>query len=135
MTQLHPLLDQKVVNIQDIRAQRMAALDVDRIIEEQESGRVGEGMTNTEKVFWRNLQFFAERLARGGGYGRVAYAVGHIDGVQALCFECEAYTAYYWLSEQLVLDFSVDPLLTRWSHRSEPPFPVVGGVVFIPEEN
>lgn len=114
---LHPLITQKVVNIADIRAQRMSALEVTEIHEATEAGDLPQ-FGPKETVFLRNMQFFQGRLARPemGDYGRVAFKVGHLaDGSRVMLFTCDPFEAVYSLDEQWVIDFTVDPLVTRWS--------------------
>lgn len=132
---LPPALAGKVVNIADIRAQRIGAEALTEAIAAQEAGQIASDMSNTEKVWWRNAQFFANRMARGGGFGRLAYQVGEIDGSPALYVDCEAYAAYLALKPDLTIDLEIDPLLVRWSCAGEPEYPLVklSAVNFTPE--
>lgn len=122
--ELQDLLKQKVVSISDIRAQRMSREVTDQIIGAEQEVPVPD-MADQERVWWRNTQFFANRTCRGGGYGWICYQVGSVGPVRMMHFECEAYEAYYYLTDDLTVDFMMDPVLTRWSHSSEPEFPVV----------
>lgn len=114
---LNPLLGDKVVNIADIRAQRMAALDMAQIQEAEDGGQLQQ-LGAKETVFLRNMPFFLGRLARPdmGDYGRVAFQVGVLeDGSRVMLFTCDPYEALYAVNDNWQLDFSVDPLITRWS--------------------
>ena len=126
--------DSKVVSIDDIRARRLGQMIDQQIIEDQDN--IMAEFSDTEKVWWRNQQFFAERLARGQGYGRCAYQVGTLeDGTKALRFECEAYGAFYQLEADLTINFD-SPVLFRWSHSSPAEFQLVSeaDVKFTPEQ-
>lgn len=104
--------DSKVVSIDDIRARRLGQMIDQQIIEDQDN--IMAEFSDTEKVWWRNQQFFAERLARGQGYGRCAYQVGTLeDGTKAMRFECEAYSAFYPLEDDLTINFD-SPVLFKW---------------------
>lgn len=112
----HPLtLGSTVINLADVRAQRLAALDVAQAKEAEANQEVQ--LSARQKVFYRNMQFFAHRLATDeyGDFGRVAYKVGQLDGELALHFISEPYEAFYPLDLDYVIDFSIDPLITRWS--------------------
>ena len=122
---LPPELAGKVVNIADIRAQRIGAQELSEAIAAQEAGEIASDMSMTEKVWWRNQQFFANRMARSRDFGRLAIKVGHIGDNPALYVDCEAYAAYLSLKPDLTIDFEVDPLLVRWSCRGEPEHPLV----------
>lgn len=122
---LPPQLAGKVVNIADIRAQRIGAAAIEEAAAAQDAGEIAADMSMTEKVWWRNQQFFANRMARGAGYGRLQFKVGHIDGNPALYVDCEAYAAYMALRPDLIIDLEIDPLLVRWSVACEPEYPLV----------
>ena len=66
---LPPELAGKVVNIADIRAQRIGAQELSEAIAAQEAGEIASDMSMTEKVWWRNQQFFANRMARSRDFG------------------------------------------------------------------
>lgn len=122
--ELKDLRNQKVVSISDIRAQRMSREVTDQIIDAEQEVPLPD-MADQERVWWRNTQFFANRACRGGGYGRFSYDVGYVGPVRMMRFDCEAYEAFYFLDSDLVIDFQMDPVITRWSHSSAPEFPVV----------
>jgi hypothetical protein len=122
---LPPELAGKVVNIADIRAQRIGSEQLSEVIAAQEAGEIASDMSMTEKVWWRNQQFFANRMARSRDFGRLSFKAGHVDGNPAVYVDCEAYAAYMALKPDLTFDLEIDPLLVRWSCVGEPEYPLV----------
>lgn len=126
--------DSKVVSLDDVRARRLGQFVTENIIQEQD--QMMAEFSATEKVWWRNQQFFAERMARDKGYGRCAYQVGTLeDGSMAMRFECEVYGAFYQLEADLTLNFDT-PVLFRWSNPGDCEFDLVleKDVKFTPEK-
>lgn len=121
-----------VINLADIRAQRMSAQVTDTVIEEQESTPTlgARLMTTAEKVFWRNHMFFADRLATNPAYGAVKYQVVTVEGALMMNFTCDAFQAFYHLKPDLVIDFGTDPLLVRWNCAGEPEYPLAALPVY-----
>lgn len=115
----------KVISIFDLRAQRILQESTEKLIaEEATDPAIGNQMTDKERIWWRNHQFFADRMARSSFFGAVKYELGTLDGVRSMRLTCDAYQAHYFLKVDLTVDFGRDPILVRWSCVGEPEFPI-----------
>lgn len=136
----HPELQGKVVQLADIRAWRLNQLEVEQAYAQAKAD--GEdlmaGLNLPQRVFWMNQQFFANRLCGEAGFnaaGRIAFSAGDLvvqgrEPALALYFNCEAYEAYYHLTERLTINWDIDPLMVRWSCVGEPEFAVLSRTMF-----
>lgn len=118
----------KVISIFDLRAQRILQESTEKLIaEEVADPSIGNQMTDKERIWWRNHQFFADRMARSSFFGSLKYELGQLSGVRSMRLTCDAYQAFYFLKVDLTIDFGRDPILVRWSCGGEPEFPVTKG--------
>lgn len=131
----NPLMGNKIVNLADVRAARMAQEEVEKIHQHSDGQDLLNGLTPRQRVWWVNQQYFAERMASAEDYGPVKFTVGQLsqlDGASEryMRFECGSFTAFIAVNADWTLNHAVDPICLRWSHDSEPPYPVFSEELF-----
>lgn len=106
----------EIISLFDIRAQKemlAAAAAEGRKPAVAEDGI--PGLNPRELLFYRNLTFFG-RILSDPAYGAVSYKLHTLKdtGEPVAEIDCAIYTAYFYIQDGMLLDFSRDPIITHY---------------------
>lgn len=135
---LHPALGNKVVHMADILAYRALKQAQAEAPDDVNVQALQEQMTLKQRVFWRNIMFFQNRLVGEdtvGNFGRIAFEVGDLvlpfgEPQLMVDFDSEAVRAFFFLDDNLLINLERDPLVARWSCDDDPGLPILDADFF-----